>query len=143
MQPGCPAGQQLQMEDSCSPVLLFPSPLSLPLWVPPLQPTPFCGRSPDNFPVQLIGMAENLTSVVKSHKLRRLSKPWWCTRADAGKAAGECSGGQEGGRSRIGPSHLINISKLYVTSAGGARTESLFISLHNSVIGHSDTLKQE
>lgn len=72
------------------------------------QPCPFCGRSPTRYPLQLIGTAENLTSVVKSYKLSRLSKPWQCTRADAGKAAGELSGGQEGGRARIAPSHLIN-----------------------------------
>lgn len=96
------------MEDSCSPMLLFSSALCLPLRVPAPQPSPFCSSSPTSYPGQLIGMAENLISVVKSYKLSTLSNLWWCTTADAGITAGECSGGQEGGRSRIAPFHLIN-----------------------------------
>lgn len=124
--------------------LLSSSPLCLPLWLPAMQPSPFCSRSPTDYSVQLIGMAENLTSVVKSYKLSRLSKLWWCTRGGTGKAVGERSGGQEGGRSRgcsLSSDKLSNIIKPYMTSAGGAHTESLFISLHNSVIGHSGTLR--
>lgn len=69
--------------------------LCLPVQVPPVQLSPFCGGSATNYPVQLIGMAENLMSVVKTYKVSRLSKPWWRTRADAAKAVGEGSEGQE------------------------------------------------
>lgn len=87
-QPGRPAGWQVQMEDFFSCIMLFLSPLCLLLQVPPGQPCPVCGRSTTNYPVQLMGMAEHLISVVNSYKLSRLNKPWWTTRADVGKAVG-------------------------------------------------------
>lgn len=84
-QPGWPAGCQVQMEDFCSYTMLFLSPLCLQLQVLLVQTHPF---SPTNYPVQLVGMAEHLLSIVKSYKLSRLNKPCWTTRADVGKAVG-------------------------------------------------------